>query len=58
MSPSEIGIVLNRIEEKLDAYLERLTAAESRVVAHELVAGAILAVLTLGVGAWAVVGAK
>lgn len=35
---------LDRIESKLDAFLERVTAAEGRLVAHEYVAVSLVAV--------------
>ncbi len=55
MDQDDIVDSLKRIEEKLDAYLERITAVESRVVAHELVAGALVALIGLGLGIAAVV---
>ena len=44
---------LDRIEGKLDVFLERVTAVEGRVVAHEYVAGALLAVGGLVLGFYA-----
>lgn len=41
------GDQLDRIEEKLDAFLDRLSHLESRVTGHEMVAGGVIAVAGL-----------
>jgi hypothetical protein len=51
----EKGDQLQRIEDKLDAFLDRLSHLESRVTGHELVAGGVLGVGGLVVAIVAIV---
>ncbi len=47
------GDQLDRIEQKLDSFLEGLTELKGRVLAHEMVAGAVLACGGLVAAFWA-----
>jgi hypothetical protein len=50
--PCERGDQLDRMEAKMDQFLEGLTEVKGRLFAHELVVGSVVTLLGLGLGIW------